>query len=264
MPEAKIDLLDGLDGLLSLPKGSVDLILSDLPSGETQAEFDRKPNLRMLWHAAWHALKPTGIACFMASSFEFAGELSRSTPFYRYDQIWRKTTAGGFLNAHSQPLRNHEFVLTFFRERGTYVPQMREGFDPISSYENTHLSENYNGTGKRIAEREPSRSRAGATDRFPVTVLEYASVPTRAQDRIHPQQKPHALLTHLIQTYSVEGECVVDPYAGSGSTLRAALTANRRAMGFDSSPRFAPRLIESALADCLPLPAPSTESPQSP
>jgi site-specific DNA-methyltransferase (adenine-specific) len=232
-----IELRDAIDGLLSLDKGSVDLILSDLPSGETAAEFDRKPNLRMLWHAVWHALKPTGICCFMASSFAFAGELSRSTPYYRYDMIWHKTLAGGFLNAHSRPLRNHEFILLFWQQEGTYVPQMREGFDPITSYANKHLSENYS----TAPSDRPSQSRAGATDRYPVSVLSFPSVPTRAENRSHPQQKPESLLRHLICSYSEPGDLVVDPYAGSGSTLRAAFQESRRARGFDTSPRFAPR-----------------------
>lgn len=237
----EIILGDGIEGLFSLPKGEAALVLTDLPSGETRAEFDVKPNLRLFWHAVWHALKPSGICVCLASSLDFASELLRSTPFYRYDLIWSKSASSGFLNAHHRPLRSHEFVLVFFREPGTYEPQMSEGHPPINACQHQSLSENY---GAMSGE---SHSRAGATDRFPRSVLEFASVGTSSKERVHPQQKPEPLLEHLISSYSLPGELVVDPYSGSGSTGRAALRAKRRFTGWDTSPRFAPRVLTSPI-----------------
>ena len=42
---AMVQLGDGIEGLGLLAPGSVDLVLSDLPSGETRAPFDKKPDL---------------------------------------------------------------------------------------------------------------------------------------------------------------------------------------------------------------------------
>lgn len=228
-----IRLGDGFTGLLSIPPGDASLILSDLPSGETQADFDKPPILRFLWDGCWRALKPDGIVVFMASSLRFASELMRSSPHYRYDLIWKKSTASGFLNAAHRPLRNHEFILVFFRELGTYSPQMTETGVPINAATRSTVgSENYGELN-----REHS-SRAGATDRFPLSVLEYAAVGTSSAARVHPQQKPLPLLQYLIRTYSRPGELVVDPYAGSGSTGHAAELEGRRFLGWDSDPRF--------------------------
>jgi hypothetical protein len=44
-----VQLGDGIDGLLSLTPGSVALVLSDLPSGATRAEFDVQADLLQLW-----------------------------------------------------------------------------------------------------------------------------------------------------------------------------------------------------------------------
>ena len=51
--------------------------------------------------------------------------------------------------------------------------------------------------------------------------------------KVHPTQKPIALLEELIRIFTDENDVVIDPCAGSGSTLRAAAQINRRGMGFE-------------------------------
>ena len=51
--------------------------------------------------------------------------------------------------------------------------------------------------------------------------------------KIHPTQKPVGLLKQLIQTFTDEGDIVIDPCAGSGSTLRAARELGRPSYGFE-------------------------------
>ena len=119
---------DSVAGMLALERGSVSLVLSDLPSGDTRAEFDVAPDFAQFWPAVWHCLKPDGAAVLMASSLRFAAQVRASAePFFRHDIIWRKSIATGFLNAKRAPLRLHEFVLVFARKLGTYNPQMLGG-----------------------------------------------------------------------------------------------------------------------------------------
>lgn len=54
-----------------------------------------------------------------------------------------------------------------------------------------------------------------------------------ANTKIHPTQKPVALLERLIEIFTDEGDVVIDPVAGSGSTLIAAENLNRKAYGFE-------------------------------
>jgi site-specific DNA-methyltransferase (adenine-specific) len=56
--------------------------------------------------------------------------------------------------------------------------------------------------------------------------------------KIHPTQKPIQLLETLIDIFTDEDEVVIDPVAGSGSTLRAAKNLNRRAYGFEIKKNF--------------------------
>jgi len=57
-------------------------------------------------------------------------------------------------------------------------------------------------------------------------------------EKIHPTQKPVALLKTLIELFTDEGDVVIDPVAGSGSTLIAAEQLNRKAYGFEIDREF--------------------------
>jgi site-specific DNA-methyltransferase (adenine-specific) len=68
--------------------------------------------------------------------------------------------------------------------------------------------------------------------------------------KIHPTQKPVKLLQKLIGIFTDEGDVVIDPVAGSGSTLLAAIKSNRKAYGFEIKKDFytqANELIKTAL-----------------
>ena len=66
-------------------------------------------------------------------------------------------------------------------------------------------------------------------------------------EKIHPTQKPIPVLKRLIEIFTDPGDVVIDPVAGSGSTLIAALELGRKAYGFEIKKDFfrnAKRLIE--------------------
>ena len=69
--------------------------------------------------------------------------------------------------------------------------------------------------------------------------------------KVHPTQKPIKVLMNLIQLFTDEGDIVIDPVAGSGTTLLAALELNRKAYGFEIKKNFykdAMKLIEEYTA----------------
>jgi len=57
-------------------------------------------------------------------------------------------------------------------------------------------------------------------------------------EKIHPTQKPVGLLKKLIEIFTDEGDVIIDPVAGSGSTLVAAENLNRKAYGFEIKKDF--------------------------
>lgn len=56
--------------------------------------------------------------------------------------------------------------------------------------------------------------------------------------KIHPTQKPVSVLKRLIEIFTDEGDTVIDPVCGSGSTLRAAAELRRNSYGFEISRDF--------------------------
>lgn len=65
--------------------------------------------------------------------------------------------------------------------------------------------------------------------------------------KIHPTQKPVNLLKELIKIFTDEGDVVIDPCAGSGSTLRACMELNRSCYGFEIKREFVKRAKEEML-----------------
>jgi site-specific DNA-methyltransferase (adenine-specific) len=66
--------------------------------------------------------------------------------------------------------------------------------------------------------------------------------------KIHPTQKPVAMLKQLISIFTDEGDVVIDPCAGSGTTLRACRELNRSSYGFEISKEFYKKAQEQMLA----------------
>ena len=67
--------------------------------------------------------------------------------------------------------------------------------------------------------------------------------------KVHPTQKPVKLLRRLIEIFTDKGDVVIDPCAGSGSTLLAAAQIDRRAYGFEIKKNFYKEAREKVLSN---------------
>lgn len=65
--------------------------------------------------------------------------------------------------------------------------------------------------------------------------------------KIHPAQKPVKLLKKLIETFTDEGDIVIDPCFGSGATARAAQELNRHFYGFEINKEFYNRAVNEMI-----------------
>lgn len=68
--------------------------------------------------------------------------------------------------------------------------------------------------------------------------------------KIHPAQKPINVLKQLIEIFTDEGDVVIDPCAGSGTTLRASNELGRSAFGFEIDKNFYERAANEMLKEC--------------
>ena len=220
-------LMDGIEGLRSLPKHSVDMLLTDPPYGTTRNFWDVPLPLPELWEAVKWAVKPDGAVLFFAQCPYDKVLGASNLAMLRYEWVWYKSRCTGFLNARRAPLKRTENILVFYQKLPYYDPQFEQG-KPYKKISRTgDNSPNY---GKFL------RSSSGSEDglRFPGNLLAFSSV----QRTIHPTQKPVELCEYLIRTYTRPGEVVADICAGSGTTAVAAFNTGRRFVCFETAPAF--------------------------
>lgn len=217
---------DCLKVMPKLPDHSVDMILADLPYGTTRRNsWDSVIPFDKLWEQYKRLLKVGGVVALFGDE-PFASKLRLSNEkWYRYDWIWIKNRATGFLNAHRMPLKNTETISIFYPKLPLYNAQMRTGFKAYHGKTGTH-STNY-GNFKSI-------ETINHGERYPVKTLNYSVVP----HTIHPTQKPVKLLEYLIKTYTNEGMTVLDNTMGSGSTGVAAKLLNRNFIGIEKDKKY--------------------------
>ena len=229
MNDEKYTLILGecLENMRVLPDNSVDMILCDLPYGTTACKWDTVIPFEPLW-AAYRRIAKKNAAIVLTASQPFTSALVMSNPrMFRYEWIWKKPYGSGHLNAKKQPMRNHENILLFSKNPTKYNPQITFGAKPYKSTPtiNGTISNTY---GKQIAAH--SENKDGS--RYPTSIQEFQSVDNR-HGKLHPTQKPVALMEYLIRTYTNEGELVLDNTMGSGTTGVACANTNRRFIGIE-------------------------------
>lgn len=223
-----------------IPDKSVHLVLCDLPYGVLDTEetsWDVKLPLPALWREYRRILKPRG-AVVLTATQPFATELINSNPsWFRYDLVWVKTRASGFLNARKRPSSSHELVLVFYDQLPTYNPIKYEAPEGVRRKKFAKRKGNYQGS-KAFKINGTARFSYQYTDngtRYPDTVLEFGSV---YREGMHPTEKPVELFEWLIRTYTDPGALVVDNCAGSGTTAVAAILSGRNFICFEQEARY--------------------------
>jgi DNA modification methylase len=216
----KIELTHGdcLGVMKTLPDGSVDMVLCDLPYGTTQNKWDAVIPFEPLWEQYKRVCKGAIVLTAQSPFDKILGASNIS--MLKYEWIWKKEAGTGFLNAKKAPLKDHENVLVFYTKQPTYNPQMRTGFKPYKITKGGE-TENYNKSGIVTTESNG--------ERYPLTVLDFS----RDKDKKHPTQKPVSLMEYLIRTYTNEGETVLDNCMGSGTTGVACVNTNRNFIGIE-------------------------------
>lgn len=222
---------DCLTEMQKIAAASVDMVLCDLPHGQTQNAWDRVINMPAMWEQVRRVTKLTAAVVLMAAQ-PFASKLVLSNEGeFRYDLIWAKNKPVGFLNAKKQPLRSHEHILVFYRRPPVYFPQMTQGHKPGNYARRTKHSTNYGA--------QTPTEYGGSTERYPKSVIDIPIINNDDPEKVHPTQKPVGLMEWLIRSYTQPGEVVLDFAAGSATTCVAAARLDRRFIGIELNADYA-------------------------
>lgn len=229
-----IDLRQGdcLEVMKSIPDKSVDLILCDLPYGETKNKYDKPLPFKPLWEQYNRLIKDNGAIVLFGQGLFYIDLVNSNRKLYRYDLVWNKVLTTGFLNANKMPLRQHEQIAVFYKHLPVYHPQFTVG-KPLhgrgTAYKTKECkNENY---GKF---EQPDDTRKGSTQKHPTSILQFAKPhPSVAQ---HRTEKSIALLEWIIKSYTDEGMVVMDNCMGSGTTGIACVNTCRNFIGIEIHP----------------------------
>ena len=134
--------------------------------------------------------------------------------------VFCKNYSPQVLKANMRVVGATEYALVFYR---SYLPKFRNG----AQYDNDGKA--IRGTGRMV--------------------FNWFNWEKDGKDipKIHPAQKPVNVIKKLIEIFTDEGDVVIDPCAGSGSTGRACQELNREFYGFEISKDFYSRAVNEML-----------------
>jgi len=229
----RIYQMDCLEGMKLIPDKSIDMILCDLPYGTTACKWDTIIPFEPLWIQYERIIKDNGSIVLFGGQ-PFTSALVMSNPkIFKYSWVWKKSHSANFAVAKYVPLKRHEDILVFYKNKPTYNPQMT-----IGEYQNKRI-------GEVIGEREKDTYLTNKPKilknvknnlYYPTTILDFNC--GARKDSIHPTQKPVALFEYLIKTYTNERDIVLDNCMGSGTTAIAATISNRKWIGFETESKY--------------------------
>jgi len=252
---------DCLEKMKLIADKSVDLIICDLPYGcliggggaekkrrrfikgiDTGTEikqtegtiagcaWDIKINLEPFWKEVKRIRKDDHTPCLHFCSTKFGVDLINSNPDeFRYDLVWSKSNAVGFLSANKKPMSSHEMIYVFSKKGATYnridiegdFPKGGGGSSAANFIHGINAMININSTiaGKRCVK----------------SVIDLSNKKAIGQ---HPTAKPIDLYRWLITRYSKEGNTVLDPTFGSGNSGFVCRELNRNYIGIEMNEDF--------------------------
>lgn len=218
---------DCLEGMKRIADGSVDMILCDLPYQLTKLKWDTIIPFNKLWEQYERVIKDNGAIALTASQ-PFTSALVMSNPkLFKYEWIWKKNAGSNFACLKYQPMKEHESVLIFSKNKTVYNPQMQERAESGKSRVKTKI--NYNTKTELVEDSLHNKiSSTRPQLRYPSSVQLF-----NRERGLHPTQKPVALFEYLIRTYTNEGELVLDSCMGSGTAAIACMNTNRNFIGFE-------------------------------
>ena len=226
MNDIEIITGDALIELGNIKKGSVDLIVADAPynlgkdygNNHDIQGFDEYLSFSRDWLAqAQRILKPTG-TLYVFMGFRFISYLydilDREFQMYFNSWIvWHYTQGMGKTKGFSP---RHDDILMFTKSK-----------DFKFNLDNIRVPQKY------YRERNNMRG-ANPGDVWEFSHVHYCS----GNRQNHPTQKPEGLIERMVLASSDEGDLVVDPFSGSGTTLRVCQQLGRRAIGIEINPDY--------------------------
>jgi len=214
---------DCLTEMKKIEDNKIDLLFCDLPYGCTTCKWDILLDLKLFWKEINRICK-LNCPMFLCCNAKFGNTLINSNPKnFRYDLVWIKSSPVGFLNARKMPMKKHELIYVFYRKLPIY---------DLSSHTYKFIRET---TGEKNGlygkDKNKLVNEGNYEPPLPNSILEIKSEKGK-----HATQKPVKLIEWILKYYSREGDTVLDPTMGSGSSGVACKNMKRKYIGIEKDP----------------------------
>ncbi len=240
-------------------KESIDFVFCDLPygGGHTSCSWDIEIDLERFWKLINKITKKEAPIIFTCST-KFGNKLINSNPKnFRYDLVWVKSAPCGHLNSKRIPMRLHEMIYVFYRKlpkiygenirlyhkhkflKEREIPFKNEEYqNRIIKPRNTIKSEETYGKDylkkkENFRAYNPKLGAKGEESTLYEPPLPNSILQIRSQKGKHATQKPTELIKWLLKYYTKEGDIVLDPTMGSGTTGVACKEMKRDFIGIE-------------------------------
>ena len=236
---------DCINLMKNIEDKSVDLILTDLPYGETRAKWDKILDFDKLWEHYLRLIKDNGaIVLFGNEPFSSMLRTSRSD-YYRYDWKWVKNRATGFANCNYRPMRLYEDIMVFSKANASTGGKSNSMiYNPQGLIEIERVKKNTKNRRGLITYNNNNVGENNALNKDTTYVQKYTNYPNNIlyfdceKKYVHPTQKPLELIKYLILTYSNENDVVLDSCMGSGTTGVACKELKRNFIGMEIDKKY--------------------------
>ena len=219
---------DCLDIIKDIPDNSVDAIITDPPYGITACKWDTVIHFEPMWKQLNRVIKDNGaIVLFGSEPFSSALRMS-NIKNYKYDWVWEKSRVSHFAQAPYRPLTIIENIVVFSFGGTSKNAKNRMVYNPQGLKDCNIVCE-----GKGHSDHRPSKTKQKKYKQtktgYPKQILKFNS----DNAKLHPTQKPVALMEYLIKTYTNKGDTVLDFTMGSGTTGIACKNLGRSFIGIE-------------------------------
>ena len=233
--------------LQKLKSESIDMILTDPPYGITACKWDSIIPLKPMWNQINRIIKHNK-AIVLFGNEPFSSNLRISNiKNLKHEWYWNKISAGNFVQAKNHPLKIVENIIVFSKNKVCYYPQMNKNTDEYTKLLKAKHIIKKEKSMLQIVDDKYFKMASGKfkwkTDEsvsFPKNIISMSkfSNECNSKHRLHPTQKPVALMEYLIKTYTREKETVLDFTMGSGTTGIACMNLNRKFIGIEKDKNY--------------------------
>ncbi len=242
---AEVRHADCIEVLPTIPSESVDMVLTDPPYHSTALSMDANPHgntYEQIYMELSRVLKPNGWLFTFGSLDSLSMAIQTGLWKTKFSYVWAKP---GIVCAHAQarhPLMAHELIGAFCKKGLKRMTSLYMDYESLQTYGPAYKIPKRRKRGDTVFEKESRHMKSDTAEthvpagrRGGQSILTYPNkfcMPLMERTP-HPTQKPVALLKLLVRGYCPPDGLVLDPFAGSGSTLVAAREVGRRALGIE-------------------------------